>query len=88
MNNISVVYDSNNIEDHVNPTNNGTLATWTGNVTAPNEISVHRGTDANGSTIERWFKFTVGSGIVPGPSGNDQPSSGDDDNGGSYLDKD
>ena len=88
MNNISVVYDSNNIEDHVNPTNNGTVATWTGNVTAPNEISVHRGTDANGSTIERWFKFTVGSGIVPGPSGNDQPSSGDDDNGGSYLDKD
>ena len=73
MNNISVVYDSNNVEDHVNPTSNGSVATWTGNITAPNTVSVHRGTNANGSSIEMWFKFTVGSGIVPTPSGNDQP---------------
>ena len=73
MNNISVVYNSNNVEDHVNPTSNGSVATWTGNITAPNTVSVHRGTNSNGSSIEMWFKFTVGSGIVPTPSGNDQP---------------
>ena len=73
MNNISVVYNSNNVEDHVNPTSNGSVATWTGNIAAPNTVSVHRGTNANGSSIEMWFKFTVGSGIVPTPSGNDQP---------------
>ena len=47
MNNISVVYNSNNVEDHVNPTSNGSVATWT--------------------------KFTVITGIIPTPSGDDQP---------------
>ena len=49
MNNISVVYNSNNVEDHVNPTSNGSVATWTGNI------------------------FTVITGIIPTPSGDDQP---------------
>ena len=73
MNNISVVYNSNNVEDHVNPTSNGSVATWTGNIAAPNTVSVHRGTNANGSSIEMWFKFTVITGIIPTPSGDDQP---------------
>ena len=78
MNNISVVYNSNNVEDHVNPTSNGSVATWTGNIAAPNTVSVHRGTNANGSSIEMWFKFTVITGIVPTPSdADDQPSDGD-----------
>jgi hypothetical protein len=78
MHNISVVYNSNNVEDHVNPTSNGSVATWTGNIAAPNTVSVHRGTNANGSSIEMWFKFTVITGIVPTPSdADDQPSDGD-----------
>ena len=68
MNNVSVVYDSNNVEDHVNPTNNGTLATWTGNIAAPNTVLVNRGNDANGSSIDLWFKFTV---VAPSSGGGD-----------------
>ena len=62
----------------MNPTSNGSVATWTGNIAAPNTVSVHRGTNANGSSIEMWFKFTVITGIVPTPSdADDQPSDGD-----------
>ena len=73
MNNVSVVYDNKDVEDQVTPTNNGSVALWTGNITAPNEVSVHRGVDASGASIEMWFKFSVGSGIIPTPSGDDQP---------------